>query len=75
MVLSFTPAALGAEPVVTQTPFDRNLMFRAAMADFFAAVRGEGVPRASLDDGLAALRIVDAIKASFANGAPVRIAA
>lgn len=73
--LAFTPARLDAQAIVETRPFDRNSMFLAAMSNFLEAVRGGERPRASLEDGHAALCIVDAIKLSCETGAVAQVAA
>ena len=45
----------------------RNQMFISVLKDFFQAVRSECRPRSSLEDGLAALKVVEAVKHSIAN--------
>lgn len=66
--LEFSPARAQAAPEVETGDDDRNAMFAAAMTDFLDCVRTGRTPRSSLQDGLTALRIVDAIKASLVSG-------
>ena len=73
--LSFMPAKLDAQEIVEQRTFDRNAMFVATMRDFLDVVRTGGQPRATLEDGCAALRIVDAIKSACRTGHVTKIAA
>lgn len=56
------------EEVIISAPFDRNAMFLAGIKDFLEAIHAGSTPRASLSDGIAALRIVEAIKASVVSG-------
>ncbi len=58
----------GAEPeqeVGQGVPLDRNGMFLGAMRDFFRCMAAGCPPRTTLADGIADLRVVDAVRASF----------
>lgn len=56
----------GGEPVVTAWPYDRQAMFRSQTSDFLDAIRGAGVVRTSLREGVRAVRLVEAIERSCA---------
>ena len=71
--LSMTKAILGAEAEVSQKPFDRNDMFLASMRDFLSAIQNGTRPRADLEDGIAAVRLVEAIKTSYRDNVLVEI--
>jgi predicted dehydrogenase len=66
--LTFQPADNTAEPEIETSPYDRNAMFVAGMADFLDSIRSGGTPRSTLEDGRRALVVVDAIKASMRSG-------
>ena len=72
--LSFTPARNDADTSVQRSPYDRNAMFVAAMQDFLSCIRDGSPPRATLEDGRAALCIVDAIRHSMITGNSEKIA-
>lgn len=58
---------------VFRSPFDRNQMFIDIIQDFVDCIHSGDQPRANLEDGIASLRLVDAIKESCANKEMVRI--
>jgi predicted dehydrogenase len=53
--------------------FERNHLFLAEMAHFLRVVRGEEAPACTLEDGLAALTITDAVHRSASGGTAIRI--
>ncbi len=56
-------------------PLDRNAIFTAAVADFLACVKTGGRPRTSIEDAIADLAIVDAVRQSMDTGRSVEVAA
>jgi predicted dehydrogenase len=72
--LSFTLAIMGGKPETFRSTFDRNSMFIASMKDFFSAIQSGREPRATLEDGFSAVRIVEAVKLSYETGRSVEIA-
>ncbi len=48
--------------------FERNDLFLAEMAHFLQVIRGEGEPRATLEDGIWSQRLVQAVHASAREG-------
>jgi predicted dehydrogenase len=71
--LETTAAALNAVPQISESPFDRNALFRRAMANFLGAIETGTAPRSTLRDGIAALRIVDAIRQACETHNTIRI--
>ncbi len=62
------------EPIsATQMPFGFADPLVLQVEQFAAVIRGEEAPLCSASDGLAALRVIAAIKASTASGAPMRV--
>jgi predicted dehydrogenase len=70
--VTWQPAEPGAVAEHDAPAFDRNAMFLDCMADFLAAVRDRRPPRSTLQDGLAALALVDAVKRSMKTDKVVR---
>jgi predicted dehydrogenase len=56
----------GGDPIVTSWPYDRQAMFRSQTGDFLDAVRGAGTVRTTLQEGVRAVRLVEAIERSCA---------
>ncbi|MEA3245927.1 MAG: Gfo/Idh/MocA family oxidoreductase [Gemmatimonadota bacterium] len=56
---------------VTLVDYQRNEMFRAAVADFLRAVEGGGPPGVPLADGVAVLRVALAVKESMRSRRPI----
>lgn len=71
--LTYLPATANGVAETTATPFERNDMFVACMANFLSCVKNGGTPRAALRDGMAALRIIDAIRQSMTTGQAIGI--
>jgi predicted dehydrogenase len=71
--LTYTAPALDAVTQHDEAPFDRNAMFIGLMRDFLDAVHERRQPRSTLDDALASLRIVDAVRRSCREGRAVTI--
>lgn len=55
-------------------PPDRNGLSRSCMADFLTAALDGLAPRTTLEDGVAALALVDAVKESMSTGAAAEVA-
>lgn len=51
-------------------PFNRDIMFHGILRDFLEAIAGRSALRSPLADGISAIRIVEAIKASTESGRP-----
>lgn len=56
------------------TPADRNALFVEELRLFFRAIAGRGRPAATLDDGLATLRVAVAALEAIGTGEPVAVA-
>lgn len=53
--------------------FERNWLFMAEMRNFLEVVRGMAPPACTLEDGIAALRLAEAVHRSASNGEQIRL--
>lgn len=68
------PAEGGAQEFLVPPDFDRNDMFLDEMRHFIAVAHGETTPRCTLDDGIQAQQIVEAVHRSAAEGRRIELA-
>lgn len=61
------------ESFLAPVGFDRNDMFMAEMRNFLGVLRGEEAPRCSLQDGIEAVRLVEAFYAAAKSGERVKL--
>lgn len=64
----------GEDSRVIPVPCDLEDTYRGALIDFVAAVESGAEPRASAQEGLAALRVADAVKRSATSGRRIELA-
>jgi predicted dehydrogenase len=64
----------GGDWIDTPYTCDRNDMFVSAARHFLAVLAGEAEPQCTLADGIATMRVIEAIRESSAGGRTVRIA-
>lgn len=62
--------AAGDETLFSEPDLDRNAMYLAQLDGFIALVKGRSTPRITLDDGLAVLAMIEAMRQSAATGLP-----
>ena len=55
-------------------PVERNPLFLEELRLFFRAIAGRGRPAATLDEGIATLRVATAALEAIASGEPVAVA-
>ena len=70
-----SPDAQPPSPQITALPGAGQAPLRAELAAFLRVARGVEPPPISAADGIAALRVADALVAAAARGTPVRVAA
>jgi predicted dehydrogenase len=70
--LTHTPS--GADAITTTWPYDRQAMFVRQMADFLDAIVSGAPLRATLQEGVRAVRLVEAIERSYSTDRSVAIA-
>lgn len=71
--LTFKGETSHDKKIISSWVFDRDVMFRKVLQNFFDSITARTRPRSDLSDGINAIKVVEGIKRSMASGEVERI--